>query len=322
MSPLVTASIAGSAVLALLLTPHLLPRSNLRPGFGVALFLALLAFRSALVLSAAAIAIVAFPSTAAFAEISSWCFHAVVPYLSAHLGVSGHAVGHAATLMPALTVSALLISATLAARRATHEVRRWIRSSSIGSGPGGSLIVAGSPVVLATTGLRHPQVLVSAGALLNLDERELNAGLEHERGHVRRGHRFISVAATALHGCCRLLPGSGAALEEIHFHVERDADEYARKTTNDPAGLARAILKAAAPQTGFGSVNGLGGADVADRLQALQTSTEEPPALAVLNLSLVAALSAATAGIVLSLTTVLASSGLDVSAPLANLFSC
>ena len=45
-------------------------------------------------------------------------------------------------------------------------------------------------------------------------------------GHVRRGHRFISVAATALHGCCRLLPGSGSGLEELQFHLERDADEW------------------------------------------------------------------------------------------------
>lgn len=312
----------GALALALLLIPHRLPRSDLRPGAGIALFLSLLAFRAVIVLSLAAVAIVALPETSAFGALSGWCFHAVVPYLSAHLGLNGHAIGHAATLVPALAITALLISAAVAAQKANHEVRQWIRSSSIGSGPGGSLIVAGSPVVLATTGLRHPKVLVSAGALINLNEQELNAGLEHERGHVRRGHRFISVAATALHGCCRLLPGSGSALEELQFHLERDADEYALRMTNDPAGLACAILKAAAPRAGVGAINGLGSADVLDRLRALQIGSPGSLSLRALTLSLAGAVMSATAGTVLVLVTALLSSGFDTPAPLGALFGC
>jgi len=44
----------------------------------------------------------------------------------------------------------------------------------------------------------------------------------------------------------RVLPGTEAARGELHFHLERDADEYAVSRTSDPLALASAICKAAA----------------------------------------------------------------------------
>ena len=56
---------AGLFLLALLLPPHLLPRAALRPESGIALFLAALTLRAAVVLSVAVMAVLALPSTSA-----------------------------------------------------------------------------------------------------------------------------------------------------------------------------------------------------------------------------------------------------------------
>jgi Zn-dependent protease with chaperone function len=316
--------VAAAAVLlpVLLLAPHLLPRATLSPGAGIALFLSVLALQAAVVSSVAVIAVLALPSTPTFGDLSGWCLHTALPYISTHLGLNGHAVGHAAVLAPASLVLAMLASACLGTWRATREVRGWIRSSSIGSGPGGSLIVGGSQVVLATTGIRHPQVVVSAGALITLDEGELSAGLEHERGHVRRGHRFISLAAVALHGCSRLLPGSRSAVAHLQFHLERDADEYALRRTNDPASLASAIFKAAAPQSAAAAMNGLGGSDVADRIRALQVGASGPTASKVPTGILTGLLITAAVSVLLVVPLIVATTTLDAAAPFGNLFAC
>lgn len=313
---------AGLFLLALLLPPHLLPRAALRPESGIALFLAALTLRAAVVLSVAVMAVLALPSTSAFGELSGWCLHTVLPFFSAHLGLDGHAVGHAAVLAPAGLVIAMLSGAGLGTWRASREVRGWLRSSSIGSGPGGSLIVGGSEIVLATTGIRRPQVVVSAGALMSLDDGELCAGLEHEHGHVRRGHRFISLAAVPLHACSRALPGNRLVLEQLQFHLERDADEYALRRTNDPNSLAGAIVKAASPHGVASVMHSLGGPDVADRIRALQLGASGPLVLKLSAGVLTGLLTAASLAVVLSVPLIVASTPLDAGNPFGNLFGC
>ena len=104
---------AGLLLLALLLAPHIVPRTALSPGPGIALFLSLLALRAAIVSSAAMVALLVVPSTPAFGALSGWCVHAAVPYISAHLGLNGHAVGHAAVLVPASLPIVMLASASV-----------------------------------------------------------------------------------------------------------------------------------------------------------------------------------------------------------------
>ena len=55
--------------------------------------------------------------------------------------------------------------------------------------------VADGELLVAAAGLRRPRVLVSAGALLALDDDELEASLEHERGHIARRHRYVLVVS-------------------------------------------------------------------------------------------------------------------------------
>jgi Zn-dependent protease with chaperone function len=178
-----------------------------------------------------------------------------------HTGVASdeEVPGHPIALAPGVVVAVTISAAALGAWRTTRALRLWLREESIEGGPGGSLIVGGSDVVVATAGFRRPRTFVSAGALLDLDDRELAAGLAHETGHQRPLHRLLTPLAIGLLGCARLLPGSRSAFRNLHFQLERDADAYALRSTSDPRGLAGAIAKAGQPSA----------PDVADRLRAL-----------------------------------------------------
>jgi hypothetical protein len=133
-------------------------------------------------------------------------------------------------------------------------------------------------VVVAAAGFRSPRVVVSAGALLRLDDEELNAGLEHEWGHVVRRHRFVSLLGRACQGLSRFLPGGRRALRELDLHLERDADDYAVRRTGDPLALASAICKAAAPPARLRgpALANLAGVGLADRLRRLSGAGTGP----------------------------------------------
>lgn len=237
------------ATIALLFAPHLIPQRRLRASSGIALWMAVLTFRAAVAVSLVVVIVFVIPATQLFSLLTHWCLHAVVPFFASHLGFDGHAVGDAAVLVPVLVLAVSLISVGIGTWRGARAVRRWLKRSSLGAGPGSSLIIGEADVVVAAAGLRAPRLVVSAGALLKLDDAELTAGLEHERGHVIRRHRFISLAAHCCHALSRVLPGGKAALVALQFHLERDADDYAVRQTGDPLALASAICKAAGART-------------------------------------------------------------------------
>jgi len=83
-----------------------------------------------------------------------------------------------------------------------------------------------------------------------LDDEELAASLEHERGHVARRHRFALVIAEVCRASARALPGTRHAVAELIFHLERDADRLVVDRLHDPAALASAICKAGQPPLG------------------------------------------------------------------------
>ena len=223
---------AAGGLLGLLAVPHLLPRTAIAPGAGIALWFAALTIRAAL---------------------------AITLVVAIGLALAEAVPGHPIALAPGVIVTVTISAAALGAWRTTRALRLWLREESIEGGPGGSLIVGGTDVVVATAGFRRPRTFVSAGALLDLDDRELAAGLAHETGHQRPLHRLLAPLAIGLLGCARLLPGSRSAFRNLHFQLERDADAYALRSTSDPRGLAGAIVKAGQP----------GAPDVADRLRAL-----------------------------------------------------
>lgn len=249
--------------------PHLLPLQRARPWAAAAAWIAVLALRAVTATSLAVFALVVLPRTDYFEMIAHRCWHAILPLLQAHLGFNGHDVGEAAVLLPTFVLAGSLVSALWALRRAVRAVGRLIGRDAVEGGPDGSLIVGGQPVVVAAAGLRNPRVVVSAGALMALDDAELAASLEHERGHIERRHRFVLLVAQLCRALARFLPGTRTAVAELAFHLERDADEFALRRRHEPAALAAAICKAAGAGEPTATFAGLGGSHVTERVSAL-----------------------------------------------------
>lgn len=267
--------VAPALVLAAVtLSPYLLPAERISPMSGVLLWLGALLMRAALAISLVFAFVFLAPATELFSLLTQWCLHTVLPFLTSHLGFSGHSVGEVAVIVPAIVVGASLLSLAVGIWRAARRLRGWLDRSSLGPGPRSSVVVGGSDVVVAAAGMRAPEIVVSAGALISLDDAELEAGLEHERGHIVRRHRFVSMTGHLCLALSRFLPGGAQALAQLHLHLERDADDYAVQRTGDPLALASAICKAAGatcdPATpGAPLIAGLGSEAVAARLRRL-----------------------------------------------------
>ena len=274
MSWLLAATIVG-----VVLAPHLLPQERLAPLAGTCLWLATLVLRAALAVLVATSLIFYVPATALFQLVTHWCIHAVVPFVSTHLGFSGHQLGDAATLVPALVLSASALSGIFGIWQGARAVKRWLGRGAVGQGPDGSVIVGGPEIVVAAAGLRSPRIVVSAGALTRFDDAELRAGLEHERGHISRRHRFLALVAQLALALGRLVPGSKRASAWVDFHLERDADAYALKRTGDPMALASAICKSAETKlsgVAIGWASLAGGGPTTKRLQLLVAGAPAP----------------------------------------------
>lgn len=294
--------LAGFALGAIVL-PHLLPQSRLDPAGAVAMWLSAIALRAIVILAVVASLVFLVPATELFDLVTGWCLHAVVPFVATHLGLDGHELADRAVLVPGLFVLTSAVSAAVGLWRAARAVRRWLHRNSLGPGPEETTIVGGPEVMVAAAGIRSPRIVVSTGALLQLDDEELAAGLEHERGHVARHHRFATVLGQLMFGLARPLPGSRRALDALHFHLERDADEYAVKRTGDPVALASAICKAAlSASTPRGpALAHLSGGRVVDRLRTLTAAPAERPARLRSRVPIAAALLAASVCLVIVL---------------------
>lgn len=184
------------------------------------------------------------PHSRALDAFSHWCLDTALPLVGVRMELSGHRLGDAATLIPTVVIGISLLLVVLGTARAARAVGRLLSRHARGTGPRGSVIVGGPEVVLASAGLAHPRILVSAGALIELDDDELAAGLAHEQGHIARRHRFVLLLAEICRGVGRFLPGTGAATRALLFHLERDADRWALAQHHEPLALARAICKA------------------------------------------------------------------------------
>ena len=265
-------TLAAVAIHALgIALPHLLDLRHAAPSAAVVLWLCSLALRALTGLVIVTYLVLYLPSTGLFQAVAHWCWHAVLPLVASHLGLDGHRLADAATILPALLLSASLISVTIGVVRAARSVHRLVRRHALRPGPRDSVIVGGEEVILAAAGMRRPRVLVSAGALIALDDAELSAGLDHERGHIARRHRYLLVLAQLLYALGRLVPGSRRAMRELSFHLERDADRWSLGRCNDRVALASVITKAATsrPIAAGTVLTSLAGAGVVERVRQL-----------------------------------------------------
>lgn len=248
--------------------PHLLRLDRVAPSTAIAIWLSALLLRALTATFFTLFIVVYLPTTELFTIVSHWCLHEVVPFLTWHLGLDGHRVGDMALVAPASALVVSLLWVSIGVWRATRRVNRLLVRRSIGRGPRESLIVGDGEVFVATAGLRHPEVLVSAGALTTFDDDELAASLEHEHGHIARGHRFVLLVSELCRAIARFVPGTRAAAYELNFHIERDADRFA-SATQEPLALASAICKAATGQKVFAPAIALTGGGAVRRVKLL-----------------------------------------------------
>lgn len=316
MIELELASVLAAAVAA----PHLLPLHRVPPMGAASVWLLVLALRALVAIGGVLFVFLYLPQTGVFEAIADWCLHQVLPVLATHLGLSGHPLAHAALVLPALALAASLLWLSFGLVRAWLALRRQLRHS-LGRGPWGSTVVADERIVVAATALGRAQIVLSPAALDNLDEQELRASMAHEFAHLRRRHRPLLLVGSLLAALARLLPATRAAERELVFHLERDADQFAVRTTRDPLALASAICKAAGSATSP-ALAALGGRGRVSRRLDILVDGERPRSRSLE--SLVAGLAVLLAAGVLSLAVTLPSWALSAppAAPVVGSADC
>jgi Zn-dependent protease with chaperone function len=253
---------AGLGLALAIALPHLLDLRRLTPRAAATVWLCALLLRAIAVLAVALGLEILVPTLPWLRPLASVCLAAPGRTISAH------AIADLLLALPAFALAGSLALALLDLWRASLRVRRLMHDGAIGPGPAASVVIADRQPLLAAAGLRRPRVVVSAGALLALDDRELAAALAHEHGHIARGHRYLLVTAQLACALARGLPGTRTATRELVFELERDADHYALAHDHEPAVLASAICKAAGAAL-QAPLLGLGGSVVARRVRLL-----------------------------------------------------
>ncbi|MEV4422342.1 M56 family metallopeptidase [Patulibacter sp. NPDC049589] len=265
-------------VVAAVLLPHVVPLRRVAPATAATLWGVALGLRALTSVFVALYLVLFLPATALFDAMTHWCWHTIIPIATTHLGVAGHRVGDAVAIFPVFLLAASAISLAFGLVRAARSVRRLITRDAVGRGPADSVIVGGPDVFVAAAGFSHPRLVVSAGALTQLDDEELAAGIDHEHGHIRRRHRFVVLYAEACRALARFVPGTKHAVAQLRFHLERDADAWALARKHDRFALASAICKATIFQNPAVAPLG-GGRDVRDRVDELLSGHRAPGAL-------------------------------------------
>ena len=247
--------VAAALVLCAIALPHALRLDRAPAGFAAAIWLSALLLRALAAIGATVAIEVYLPVAGALEPFGAWCAGAL----------SSHTITDALFAVPALVLAGSLVAGALSLLRAHRRVHTLLREHTVGAGPGGSVVLADGELLVAAAGRR---VVVSAGALMSLDDAELRAGLDHERGHIVLRHRYLLVAGELARAVARWTPGTAAAARELTFALERHADHYALSRRHEPAVLASAICKTARSSLGMPALS-LGGGVVARRARLL-----------------------------------------------------
>jgi bla regulator protein blaR1 len=225
--------------------PHVLRLQAVHPVTGIVLWLSSLTLRAVTGVLAVIVLVFFLPRTGLFMALTHWCLDLGWPFGSEALHVEGHGVADLVLLLPGAALALSLLYTCYQTAHSAREARRLVEHEVLGHGPHDSLIVSGPDVLFAVAGLVRPRIVVSAGALTCLDDEELEAALAHERAHIVRRHRFVTLSAVMFSALGRAVPGATIAIRELGFHIERDADRWAVRQRNDRLALASVICKAA-----------------------------------------------------------------------------
>jgi len=105
------------------------------------------------------------------------------------------------------------------------------------------VVVGDCPGGAAAIGIRKPVLLLDAGYVDTLDERELDGVLAHELAHVARHDNLVAYLFGLGRDLTFFLPGGSWALRQLLVERELAADQTAIGATRRPGALAGGLLK-------------------------------------------------------------------------------
>ncbi|WP_020577721.1 M56 family metallopeptidase [Actinopolymorpha alba] len=119
--------------------------------------------------------------------------------------------------------------------------------------PGIRILAEQTPFAYCLPGVRDSRVVVSSGALDQLDSDELAAVLTHELAHLRARHDLVLEAFIALREAFPRFVRSRTTLEQSRLLIEMLADDAARRRVGAPP-VARALVTLAATSAPTGGL--------------------------------------------------------------------
>lgn len=129
------------------------------------------------------------------------------------------------------------------------------------------------PLAYCLPGMRQ-RVVLSQGALAQLDDSELQAVLAHERAHLRARHDLVLEGFTAVHRAFPRGVRSSSALDSVSLLIELLADDQA-VAVSGPIPLARALVTCAKSSAPRGAL-AVGGTGTVVRVERLSRPAGGP----------------------------------------------
>lgn len=152
--------------------------------------------------------------------------------LSLHSALSGIGLTLTACLMTAVG-GGLLCVAVYRLAVAAVDRHRLHQDVSAAFGPShawtDTVVVDSDAASAISLGGRHPLILVSSLLAGRLTPDELEAVVEHERGHLAQRHHTLLQVADLQYRCAPALPCAQALERSLHLLVELAADDHAAR---------------------------------------------------------------------------------------------
>ena len=126
-------------------------------------------------------------------------------------------------------------------RRRHHDLLELVASEHPDV-PGARVVDHPVAAAYCLPGILRSQVVISAGALEVLDERELAAVLAHEQAHLRQRHDLVLLPFSSLKRAFPRVRLINTYYETVALLIEMCADDQARRTSS-PRELATALLR-------------------------------------------------------------------------------
>ncbi|WP_017603158.1 M56 family metallopeptidase [Nocardiopsis alkaliphila] len=169
-------------------------------------------------------------------------------FILAEFSQGWEGVSHLAAVALALTLTLVLFFGLVASfvqvvrvRRRHHDLLELVASDHPDV-PGARVVDHPAAAAYCLPGVMRSQVVISAGALEVLDNRELAAVLAHERAHLRQRHDLVLLPFSSLKRAFPHVRLVRTYYESVALLIEMCADDQARRKSS-PRELAMALLR-------------------------------------------------------------------------------